>query len=124
MNLTRVSVIHLNVTLRVDETIHLLQDRERIQNVMNQKNQYQSITTVVGRFDDINLFVNRNNYVFIRSSVNYRGHFITSVDIDIDHDNIKAIVEITHPRNIKHVRSFLQTCKWFRSFVPDFARVS
>ncbi|KAG5883801.1 hypothetical protein JTB14_036678 [Gonioctena quinquepunctata] len=28
------------------------------------------------------------------------------------------------PRNVKHVLSFLQTCIWFRRFVPNFAEVS
>ncbi|XP_072943325.1 uncharacterized protein [Epargyreus clarus] len=37
---------------------------------------------------------------------------------------IKAIVDMKEPTSVKHLKSFLQTCSWFRKFVPEFSKVA
>ncbi|KAG5870689.1 hypothetical protein JTB14_003887 [Gonioctena quinquepunctata] len=76
------------------------------------------------RLSQFKLCANRAKCTFVRPSVKYLGHLITTAGIAPDPDKISAISRMCPPRNVKHVLSFLQTCSWFRRFVPNFAEVS
>ena len=41
-----------------------------------------------------------------------------------DRRKVEAIQKIPSPRNVKGLLTFLQTCSWFRRFVPNFAKIS
>lgn len=43
--------------------------------------------------------------------------------ICVDPEKIEAILSIQTPKNIKQLLSFIQTCSWYRRFIPDFASV-
>uniref|UniRef100_A0A1Y1KT95 RNA-directed DNA polymerase n=1 Tax=Photinus pyralis TaxID=7054 RepID=A0A1Y1KT95_PHOPY len=78
-------------------------------------------------FERLKLFklnANRGKCVFVRASVSYLGHLITPQGIGPDPSKISAIADRKKPTNVKQVMSFLQTCSWFRRFVPDFAQVA
>lgn len=78
-------------------------------------------------FDRLRVFklrANRGKCTFCRSSVKYLGHVISKDGIEADPDKIAAIANRAAPRNIREVISFLQTCSFYRRFVPDFATVS
>lgn len=53
--------------------------------------------------------------------VKYLGHIITKKGLNVDPAKIDAIVSIPEPANIKTLLSFIQTCSWYRRFIPKFA---
>ncbi|GFX49676.1 retrovirus-related Pol polyprotein from transposon 297 [Trichonephila clavipes] len=44
--------------------------------------------------------------------------------IEVDQDKTAAIQNISSPRNLKQLQSFLQTCSWYRKFIPDFSDIA
>ncbi|GFV89381.1 retrovirus-related Pol polyprotein from transposon 17.6 [Trichonephila clavipes] len=44
--------------------------------------------------------------------------------IEADQEKISAIQKIPVPTNVKEVQSLLQTCSWFRRYVPNFADIA
>lgn len=78
-------------------------------------------------FERLELFklrINRKKSVFACAEVRYLGHKITPNGIETDPSKIAAISDLPEPRNIKHLKSFIQTCACYRKFVPQFSNVA
>lgn len=70
------------------------------------------------------LKANREKCHFACPRVKYLGFWITQKGIEVDSEKIASILEIPPPTNVKKLQSFLQTCSWFRRYIPDFANIS
>ncbi|XP_061724302.1 uncharacterized protein LOC133530409 [Cydia pomonella] len=84
----------------------------------------QDLEAVFKRLAEFNLHVNREKCAFARESVKYLGHVITQQGVSTDPDKVSAVLEMKEPGTLKHLRTFLQTCSWFRKFIPNFSKVS
>lgn len=71
-----------------------------------------------------NLIANRDKCNFFKDEVKYLGHVITSSGIKVNPEKVSAIKDMVEPKNIRHLKSFLQTCSWYRKFVPKFSEIS
>lgn len=69
-----------------------------------------------------NVVVNKKKCRFCQEQVPYLGHIITRSGLQTDPAKVLAITEMPIPQNVKQVQSFLQTCSWYRRFVPNFAK--
>ena len=70
------------------------------------------------------LRANREKCVFARDKVKYLGHVITQDGVSPDEDKVRAVLDMSPPSSLRHLRTFLQTCSWFRKFVPSFSAVA
>lgn len=84
----------------------------------------EDLRRVIKRLQEFKLKANREKSNFFCSRIKYLGHVITSEGIQVDPDKTAAIVERPNPKNAKEVLSFLQTCSWYRRFIPGFAQMS
>lgn len=78
-------------------------------------------------FERLKMFgfhLNREKCFFCKPVIKYLGHILTTKGLKPDPEKTKAIMERPKPRNPKEVLSFLQTCSWYRRFIPSFANVS
>ncbi|GFY06827.1 retrovirus-related Pol polyprotein from transposon 297 [Trichonephila clavipes] len=74
--------------------------------------------------DDIVVLSETEKCKFVCSRVKYLGLWITPKGIEVDQDKIAAIQNIPSPRNLKQLQSFLQTCSWYRKFIPNFSDIA
>ena len=51
------------------------------------------------------------------------GHIISEDGIKIDPKRIEAILQISHPRNIKELQSFIGKINFLRRFIPNLAEL-
>ncbi|CAH2103255.1 unnamed protein product [Euphydryas editha] len=84
----------------------------------------QDLRAVFDRLRVFCLRANRAKCVFARDRVKYLGDIITPQGVSPDPDKVAAIAEMKEPTSMKHLKSFLQTCSWFRKFVPNFSKVA
>ncbi|GBL78895.1 Retrovirus-related Pol polyprotein from transposon 17.6 [Araneus ventricosus] len=82
------------------------------------------LVTVFLKLKDYKLRANRSKCHFACSRVKYLGLWITSRGIEVDPDKVSAVQKIPPPRNVKQVQSFLQTCSWYRKFMPNFSEIA
>ncbi|UYV72093.1 hypothetical protein LAZ67_9001794 [Cordylochernes scorpioides] len=85
------------------------------------------ITDLQSVFERLTLFklhANRHKCHFAGSRVKYLGFWITQEGLEIDQDKVSSVQKIPPPTNVKEVQSFLQTCSWFRRYIPNFAERS
>ena len=71
-----------------------------------------------------NLQLNREKCQFCRSEVKYLGHILTIEGLKKKKKKTSAILQRPNPKNLKQLISFLQTCSWYRRFIPNFAEIS
>lgn len=84
----------------------------------------EDLEAVFNRLEMYNLRINREKSCFARESVKFLGHVIVPGGIKADPDKTAAIANMLPPKNIKHVKTFLQTSSWFRRFIPNYAEVA
>lgn len=82
------------------------------------------LKAVLDRLRKFGLRMNREKCRFCCQNIKYLGHILTSKGIQPDLDKTKAIREMRAPANLKQLISFLQTCSWYRRFVPNFASIA
>ena len=51
------------------------------------------------------------------------GHIISEEGIKIDPKRIEAILQISYPRNIKELQSFIVKINFLRRFIPNLAKL-
>lgn len=84
----------------------------------------KDLQAVFNRLRVFGLRANRSKCHFACNQVKYLGHLITPKGIMPDETKVQAIQQMNEPSNLKHLKSFLQTCSWFRKFVPGFSEIA
>ncbi|GFV29192.1 retrovirus-related Pol polyprotein from transposon 297 [Trichonephila clavipes] len=84
----------------------------------------EDLRVVFGRLKKFKLCANREKCKFVCSRVKYLGLWITPKGIEVDQDKTAAIQNIPSPRNLKQLHSLLQTCSWYRKFIPNFLDIA
>lgn len=87
------------------------------------ENHIQDLTQVFERLLLYNLIANREKCCFFKSEVKYLGHVITTTGIKVNPEKVSVINNMPEPKNIRHLKSFIQTCCWYRKFVPNFSEI-
>lgn len=76
------------------------------------------------RLKSFGFHLNREKCNFCLPRVKYLGHILTTEGLRVDPEKTNAIIERPRPKNPKQVISFLQTCSWYRRFIPSFVHIS
>ncbi len=75
-------------------------------------------------FNQLRIFklrMNRPKCSFGCQRVRYLGHVISPEGIETNPEKVAAISRMEPPINVKQLLTFLQTCNWYRRFIPNFA---
>ncbi|GBG83710.1 hypothetical protein CBR_g37511 [Chara braunii] len=67
---------------------------------------------------------NRHKCEFVRQELENLGHFVTPEGISPLSDKIQAIQEWPEPRNVKHIRSFLDLAGYYQRFIKSFSKIA
>lgn len=70
------------------------------------------------------LNANREKCHFCCEKVKYLGHYITKDGIAVDPQKTAAIADMPSPKTVKQVQSFVQTCSWYRRYIPNFSQIA
>ena len=61
---------------------------------------------------------------FVQSETNYLGFVISDKGIKPDASKVEAIRNMPNSTTVKHVRSFLGMCNYYRRFLPNFSEIA
>ena len=76
------------------------------------------------RLAEFGFRLNRDKCHFCLPEIKYLGHILTVDGVKIDPEKTEAIITRPRPKNAKQLNSFLQTCSWYKKFMPNFASIS
>ena len=85
---------------------------------------YNRLKTVLERLRSHNLRVKLAKCTIAAPQVAFLGHVVTESGIMPDPAKIEAVNNITSPRNIKDIRSFLGLAGYYRKFIPGFSSIA
>lgn len=84
----------------------------------------EDLEAIFARLRLFKLRARREKCHFARGTVKFLGHLITPEGIKSDDSKVAAVVAMKQPQNQKQVYSFVQTCSWFRKFIPKFSEIA
>ncbi|GFT27342.1 retrovirus-related Pol polyprotein from transposon 17.6 [Trichonephila clavipes] len=84
----------------------------------------EDLEKVFERLSIFKLHANRDKCYFACDRVKYLGFWITKDGIEANQEKISAIQKTPVPTNVKEVQSLIQTCSWFRRYIPNFADIA
>lgn len=61
---------------------------------------------------------------FFKNGVSYLGHLISEKGIKPQPEKVISIQEVSQPKTIRDVQSFLGLCNYYRKFVKDYAKIA
>jgi hypothetical protein len=90
----------------------------------NQADHDASLTKVFQKLSDSNLTLNKSKCEFNKSSISFFGLVFSKDGVSPDPDKIKAIHDMSPPKSVSEVRSFLGMATYCAKFIPSFSDVS
>ncbi|KAK3100349.1 hypothetical protein FSP39_018534 [Pinctada imbricata] len=79
---------------------------------------------VFQKLREANLTLQPSKCHFAATTVKYLGHVISNKGIKVDSDKTAAVATYPVPKSIKHVRSFLGMCNYYRKFIKNYSKIA
>ena len=76
---------------------------------------------VISRLKEVGLKLKPKKYKFFTKEINYLGYVISASGRAVSSEKISAVSEWLVPERVTDVRSFLNTARYYRRCVKDFA---
>jgi hypothetical protein len=90
----------------------------------NAEEQAEHLRIVLQRLRDHKLYAKFSKCEFWLESVKFLGHTISKDGISVDPSNVQEVMDWKPPKTVHQIRSFLGLAGYYRSFIPDFSRIT
>jgi hypothetical protein len=90
----------------------------------NAEEQAEHLRIVLQRLRDHKLYAKFSKCEFRLESVKFLGHTISKDGISVDPSNVQEVMDWKPPKTVHQIRSFLGLAGYYRSFIPDFSRIT
>lgn len=84
----------------------------------------EELQRIFDRLRQFKLRAKRQKCSFVRRGVRYHGDMITPEGLEACPDKVPCIVNMLPPRNVAYVRTFIQTCTWYRRYIQNFTEIA
>ncbi|MBW0586612.1 hypothetical protein O181_126327 [Austropuccinia psidii MF-1] len=86
------------------------------------KEHFTHVSTVFARLRDNDLFAKASKCLFLVSSVEYSGYFISSEGLKTDQAKVQKIINWPPPRNLKALPSFLDFANFSYPLIKNYSK--
>lgn len=83
----------------------------------------EHISTILRVLQGANLKINQEKSVFCKKELKYLGHVVGNGGIRTDPDKVKAIAELTAPKDVSGVRRVIGMAAWYSKFIENFTNI-
>jgi hypothetical protein len=84
----------------------------------------ETLDTVLGRLEDVNLKAKLQKCEFARTELLYLGHIINSCGISTDPEKVSAVRDLPEPTCVHDIEVFLGKVNYYSRFIPEYSKVA
>ena len=84
----------------------------------------ERLNEVLSLLNEHHLSLNTGKCVFSATEVGFFGYSVSAAGVRPLESNVKAILDLPEPKNVKELASFLGTTNFFLKFVPNYAQLA
>jgi len=84
----------------------------------------KNLQAVIQRLLECNLTLAKEKCVFSQPTIEYYGHTFSAEGVSVQQKHVKALVEMSAPKNPAEVRSFLSMANYSSRFIKNLATIS
>ena len=83
----------------------------------------KDLDEVLTRLGNANITLNINKCEFFKEKIHYLGHVVSAAGVEPSQEKVRALIKKKSPTNVKELLNWLGICSFYRSFIPNFARL-
>lgn len=84
----------------------------------------QIVREVLKRLRQHRLYLKLDKCAFEKEEIDFLGIVVRNGNVAMDPVKTKAVEQWPRPSNVKEIRSFMQFCNFYRTFIPEFADIT
>jgi hypothetical protein len=81
------------------------------------------LDNILHRFEEANLQLHPRKCVFAKPQVQYLSYILSENGISASPEKVKAVRQYPTPKCVRGIRAFLGLASFYRSLVPNFAKI-
>ncbi len=89
----------------------------------NMEQHTQHLELILKRLKKFKLAVKLEKCAFVKDSVSFLGYTFSSNGVTPSDKKLEEIYNAPTPTNVKHIKSFLGLCSFFRRFIPNYTDI-
>jgi len=89
----------------------------------NKEDHAKHLATILRLLGEHKLYFKMGKCSLFKSYIHYLGHVVCKDGMEMDQENIKAIMEWAIPMNADEVRSFMELTNYYGRFIKNFSKI-
>src|SRR5205809_3788448 len=90
----------------------------------NKKNHKKHVKEILRRFQEKNLYLKSEKCEFHKQQVKYLKHIITTEELEMNSEKIKAVIKFSTSECIKNIQAFQELAKYYQKFITNFVSIT
>ena len=90
----------------------------------NEENHEKHVKKILKRFQEKNLYLKSEKYEFHKQWVEYLEHIITTEELEMNSEKIKAVIKFSMSECIKNIQTFQKLTEYYWRFITNFVSIT
>ena len=89
----------------------------------NKKNHKKQIKKILKKLQEKNFYFKLKKCEFHKQQVKYLKHIVTTKELEMNSEKIKAVIEFSTLKCVKNIQAFQELAEYYQKFITNFISI-